>query len=596
MGGVVSRFDRPAPWSAIRTAAPFAAALLIGARSVGVVAELSGSGRGYASESTSTALVTLLAGLGVIFAGGIHGLTQRRGAVGALAAGAGVTWLAAEWIGWSAGPAWVRSAAMIVAPLCVPVVVHMVLALPNGYITGRLGRVFVAAAYGGTLFISITLAAVRDPFRDPYCWRNCTDNSFLVHSAPDLARTIIKSALYATTAATVVVGVLALARTVAATRHRRWELLSLLVPGVMVALTLGVYAAVLLVEPAERSNRAIFAGIFLARAASLIALGAGLLFTVLREMRVRQSIARLAIELGEAPPPGSLKAALSRSLGDDHLDVAYWASEREVYLDQNGQIVSPQPGPTQTVTPIARGGQRVAVVVHDRALAATHDLEREIGSASRLAVDNERLRAQALAQLADLRASRARIVETSDSTRRRLERDLHDGAQQRLLALLYELRLAQGDASAAGDPHLSAQLSTACEIAMRALMELRDLAQGIYPAILAEAGLGPALATFADTAPLRVELVGVPEVRFAQEAETVAYLTVTACAERAARRKSKTIVATFATDLGVISIDIVDDSCGGAADDLIHLRDRVGALGGRLDLDDRHVRTVIPCE
>ncbi|MEP7113534.1 MAG: histidine kinase [Ilumatobacteraceae bacterium] len=595
MSDVVRDGDRPAPWSAIWTAAPFAAALVVGACSVGVVADLRGSGLAYSSESTGASLMTLFAGLGLIVAGAVHRFTHRRGGLGVLAAALGLTWLAAEWIGWSDGPAWVRSAGMIVAPLYVPIVVHMVLAIPNGRIAGRLERVLTAVAYAGAVMISILLCLVRDPFRDLYCWRNCTDNSFLVYSAPDLASALIIVALYATAVAAVVVSGAAIAHLMAAPSHRRRQL-HLLVPGVAMALSLAVYAGVLLAEPAERPGRAIFAVVFLARATVLIAFAVGLLFAVLSELRVRQSIARLAIELGEAPPPGSLRAALSRSLGDDQLDVAFWSSEREVYLDPNGQVVHPDPSPSQTITAIARGGERVAVVVHDRALAATRDLEREIGSASRLAVDNERLRAQALAQLADLRASRARIVETSDRTRRRLERDLHDGAQQRLLALLYELHLARDDAMAADDRHLAARLSNAHDIAMRALVELRDLAQGIYPAILSEAGLGPALATFADTAPLHLELVGVPEVRLGHEAETVAYLTVLAATERATRRMSKSLVATFTADIGVLSIDIVDDGCVGTADNLVNLCDRVGALGGNLVLEDAHVRTVIPCE
>jgi signal transduction histidine kinase len=596
MGDVARHGVRPASWSTIRAAAPFAAALVIGACSVGVVADLRGSGRGYSSESTGAALFTLFAGLVLMVAGAIHSFTHRSGVVGALAAAVGMTWLAAEWIGWSDGPAWVRSAAMIVAPLFVPVAVHVVMAIPYGHVAGRIGRVFIAVTYGGAVTISIALSLIREPFQDLYCWRNCTENSFVVHSDPDLARSLVTVALWATAVGGLAVSALAVAQIAATTRRRRWQLFPVLVPGVVMALTLAIYATALLAEPAERSNRAMFVVIFFTRAAALSALAIGLLFTVLRDLHVRQSIARLATELGEAPPPGSLKAALSRSLGDDQLDVAYWASEREVYLDQNGHIVHPRPGPTQTITPIVRGGERVAIVVHDRALAATHDLAFEIGSASRLAVDNERLRAQALAQLTDLRASRARIVETSDSTRRRLERDLHDGAQQRLLALLYELRLAHAEAIAAGDSQLSEQLSTGSEIATRALLELRDLAQGIYPAILSEAGLGSALATFADTAPLRVELLGVPETRLAQEAETVAYLTLTAATERAARRGSTTVVATFAIGQGLLSIDIVDDGCAGAADDLIHVRDRAGALGGRLDVVDSHVRTVIPCE
>ena len=101
------------------------------------------------------------------------------------------------------------------------------------------------------------------------------------------------------------------------------------------------------------------------------------------------------------------------------------------------------------------------MVIHDRSLRATHDLAAEIGAASRLAVDNERLLAQAMAQLADLRASRTRIVEAADATRRRLERDLHDGAQQRLLALSYEIQLAEADGSRPGDVRLAGALATA---------------------------------------------------------------------------------------------------------------------------------------
>ena len=135
----------------------------------------------------------------------------------------------------------------------------------------------------------------------------------------------------------------------------------------------------------------------------------------------------------------------------------------------------------------------MALVIHDAALSGARELEREIGAAARLAVDNERLRAEVLAQLEDLRASRARIVEAGDSARRRIERDLHDGAQQRLLTLSYELRLARADAEADGDEALAPLLAVDGEEVQAALAELRDLAHGIYPAILTEAGLGPAL-------------------------------------------------------------------------------------------------------
>jgi len=588
--------DRPALWSAIWTTATFVAALLFGARSVGVIADLRGSGRSYSSGSTGAALATMFAGLAAIVAGCIHRWTQRSGALGVLAAALGVTWLAAEWIGWSDGPAWVRSVAMIVAPLSIPVVVHLLAVIPNGRIIRRLDRIFVTAAYGGAVVFSFALAAVRDPFRDRYCWRNCTENSLLVHSAPNTARALITVALGASSATTLVAGALAIGRLRVMPRRRRRQLLPLTVPAVAVAWASAGYAAALVADPDEGgANHSIFVGITVARAAALMAVAAGLMINAARVIRMRHSIGRLATELGEAPPPGSLKAALARSLGDDQLDVAYWSPERNAYLDQNGQTVQLQPGPSQTITPIARSGQRIAVVVHDRNLAATTDLEGAIGSASRLAVDNERLRAETLAQLADLRASLARIVDTSDGTRRRLERDLHDGAQQRLLVLLLELRLAHLDAKAVGNDHLSERLSVADELTMRALLELRDLAHGIYPAILSESGLGPALASFADVAPLRVELVDVPTARLTDEAEAVAYLTVTAASARAERRASTSLVATFGSGPGGLSIDIVDDGSGRADDELDHLRDRLGAIGATLDLDDSRVRAVIPC-
>jgi signal transduction histidine kinase len=234
-------------------------------------------------------------------------------------------------------------------------------------------------------------------------------------------------------------------------------------------------------------------------------------------------------------------------------------------------------------------------VTHDRSLEASHDLAREIGAASRLAVDNERLRAQALAQLSDLRTSRVRIVETADDTRRQLERNLHDGAQQRLLALSYELQLAEADARAAGDTRLAGVLTEAGERAGTALVELRDLAHGIFPVILTEAGLGPALATFVDMAPLRVELVDLPDERLRAHVETAAYLAVTAAVEHAAARSASRVVAAFKTAGMELEVELVDDGTGSSPDDLIRVRDRVGALGGRLDVDRSRVQVVIPC-
>src|SRR5438445_10459604 len=153
--------------------------------------------------------------------------------------------------------------------------------------------------------------------------------------------------------------------------------------------------------------------------------------------------------------------------------------------------------------------------------ASVPELTSHIGPAVRLGLENERLQAEALHQLEELRASQARIVETGDDERRRLERDLHDGAQQRLLALSYDLRLARAAAEADGDAAIASLLAGATDETLRALVELRELAHGIYPAILTEAGLSAALATPADTAALPVQIEGVlPGERYAIPVES----------------------------------------------------------------------------
>jgi signal transduction histidine kinase len=213
------------------------------------------------------------------------------------------------------------------------------------------------------------------------------------------------------------------------------------------------------------------------------------------------------------------------------------------------------------------------VVVHGASRLDAAALGREIGAAARLSVDNERLEAEVRAQLADLRASRAEIVETGDAARRALERDLHDGAQQRLLALLYELRLAG--------------LPEAAEEAQAALEDLRELAHGIYPAILAEAGLRAALENVADVARVPVELGEIEPERLPGAVETAAYLIAVAGIETA---PDYAVVEARRRD-GELLVSVAGAGPGAPQ----HLRDRVGALGGSLRTSDGRLEATIPC-
>ena len=176
-----------------------------------------------------------------------------------------------------------------------------------------------------------------------------------------------------------------------------------------------------------------------------------------------------------------------------------------------------------------------------------------------LALDNERLRSEALAQLAALRASRARVVETGDAERRQLERNLHDGAQQRMLALSFDLRRAVADARV---PESREVLVSAEAEARRALAELRDLAHGIYPAVLEESGLAPALATLADAAPVPVEVCEDLAMRLPPSVERTAYVVVRDVVAVAAATGSRGVDVTISLVAGDLVVEVLGTGPG----------------------------------
>jgi signal transduction histidine kinase len=206
-----------------------------------------------------------------------------------------------------------------------------------------------------------------------------------------------------------------------------------------------------------------------------------------------------------------------------------------------------------------------------------------------LAIDNERLQAEIRAQLHEVRASRARIVQAADAERRRIERDLHDGSQQRLVTLSMALALARTRLGQTPDPQLDGLLVEAAGEVQLALSELRELARGIHPAILTEAGLGPALESLAQRSPVRVQIVATPAVRLPAAIEAAAYFVVAEALANVAKYASASNVTVAARVLdGVLCVEVVDDGRGGAdtarGTGLQGLGDRVGALDGCFDV------------
>jgi signal transduction histidine kinase len=561
---------------------------------LGALAIAQGPGRSttYAGQSGLAAALTVAAGLALVAAGLVTAFSRRAARIGDLAVLAGLVWFAPVWVGWDKGPPLVRSLAMLAAGFAFPLLLHLALAYPSGRLHGMAARTLVAAVYLEAALATLGRALFRAPFFDPNCWANCTDNLLLVRSLPRLARGIEVADRWFTAAAAAALVMVLGWRLLRDSGPARRALLPIALPTILLAVTVIAHAIALQRRPLEDPSDPVFGAIFLIGCVGVLLLAAGLVWAAIRTRVQRRAVARIATSLGQAPPPGSLQAALAQAVGDPQLQIAYWLRDAEHYVDAIGRpVAEPVTAPGRTVTTLLRDGRRIAVVSHTAALP---DLERELGAAIRLALENERLQAEELAQLDQLRASRVRIVETGDSERRRLERDLHDGAQQQLLALSYDLRLARTQADTDGDAPTGSLLTEAIGQAQAALGELRDLAHGIYPAILAQAGLTPALASLADAAPLPVQIHDAAEGRYPAVVETCAYLLVAEALDDAAGRDASHTTVSVVQDGGRLVVTVDDDGTDRTAT-MVQLADRVGALDGGLAVEPTRLRAELPC-
>jgi signal transduction histidine kinase len=346
--------------------------------------------------------------------------------------------------------------------------------------------------------------------------------------------------------------------------------------------------------------------LWLGQAAALCAIGLGVAWSWLLRRRTRSVMARLVVELGGSPPPGGLRDVLARSLGDPDLKVAYRLTEPERSVDARGMPVDPATPEGRAVTPLARQGQTMAMLVHRQGLLDDPAVVDEVVSATRLALENERLQAEVFAQLEDLRASRARIIATGDTERRRLERDLHDGAQQRLVGLSLALRLARAALDGDPDPKLIASIDQADDALRMAINELRELAHGIFPAVLTDEGLGAAVEALADRAPIPITIVAMPEERFPSPVETAAYFLIAeVTGSSAALAGASGATLDVRRDGNRLLVEVIDEGMGTAERDpesgFIDLADRIGALEGQLWVEHTTsgtltIRAEIPCE
>jgi signal transduction histidine kinase len=304
-----------------------------------------------------------------------------------------------------------------------------------------------------------------------------------------------------------------------------------------------------------------------------------------------------------SPGVWQVREALAKSIGDETLAIAYWLPDRAVFVDEHGMPIElPAPESGRAWTAVEHEGTRLAAIIHAAELDARPELVRAAAAGAVLALDNERLKADLRARVEELRASRARIVEASLAARRRLERDLHDGAQQQLVALSLDLQLMRN--RVAGDGESRALVESSIEKLASALSELRELARGIHPAILTDRGLAAALAALVDRTPLPVQ-VELIEERVAPAAEAAAYFVAAEALTNVVKyAQAEQVWVRVRREGDQVTVEIEDDGVGGATpasgSGLRGLEDRVSALDGRLFVDSppgRGTRVVahIPC-
>lgn len=574
-------------------AARFAIGAIALVYAVGALAVARGPGEltTYAGQSSPAAAGSVIAGLALVAAGLAISFRESTMRLGLLAVAAGFVWFAPIWIGWAGGPPIIRSLGMVVAGFALPLLWHLVLAYPNGRLESKAAQAVVAAVYLEVALSAIGRALFRDPFLDPNCWDNCIDNTFLVHPVPGLAHSIQLTDVWIAIVAAGALVMLCAWRFGTATGPARRALWPITVGGIVLAIATAAHS-IALSGSIEVPVDPTFLAIFLVQCAGEVLVAGGLVWNALRAQVQRRSVGRIVANLGVPTVPGSLQSALAEAVGDPDLLITYWLPDSERWIDAHGITVDEPAAPDgRMLTTLTREGRRVAVVDH---AVSVPELEPEFGATVRLALDNERLQAEGLSQLVDLRASRARIVASGDAERRRLEHDLHDGAQQRLLALSYDLRLASAAAQADGEVEAASLLAQATEEAQAALADLRELAHGIYPAILTEAGVASALATLADRAPLPVEIVDMAEDRYPAPVETAIYLTVSEAIADAAARGASHLTLSLLRDADRLVLDAHDDGARRTSA-MIHLVDRIGAVGGNLELGPMTLRAEVPC-
>ena len=516
--------------------------------------------------------------------------------VGMLMAGTGFAWLLA---GFSfADVPLIFTIGQVFGSLFFAVVMHLLLAFPSGRLQSILERRLVLAAY---LLTTVVIAPMW-LFADSAALDcdSCPENVLLVEPNEQLVTTVTSLLNIVGAGLVVTVLVILVRRWRKATAGQRRLLVPVYSAGAAVMLLLTV-TVVLQASGADTWTLDVF---WISTMVPFGLVPYMFLVTLVRARMIQTgAVGQLIARMGETPRRGQLRDELARALGDASIELVYWLPDGERFVDARGRTVElPAPGSRRGVTRIERDGSLVAAIVHD-ALDFEEELD-AIGAAAAIAIENERLDAELRAKVAELRESRSRMLRVGLEERRRLERDLHDGAQQRLVSMALNMRLARDRMR--DDPDAAERMLDGAGAELdAALEELRELARGIHPAVLSDRGLDAALETLARRAPLPVELNRGSYERLPESIELAAYFVVSEALTNVAKYADASHAqVSVARRNGKLMVEVTDDGVGGADPDngtgLRGLADRLAVIEGRLEVDSRPgagttIRARIPC-
>jgi signal transduction histidine kinase len=543
------------------------------------------------------AVAALLVGWGFIGTGLFAWVRSPESSIGPLMVATGFAWFV-NLVSASNVPALFIAGALLGSVYFVTAI-HMLLAAPHGQGLARGDRRIVIAGYLLVTLGSIPFALVFDPRTE--C-KECPSNPLLIDENETLFN--IWNTVISLIGLVLIILVLRslVLRWRRATRPERRLYAPVYAAGV--ALMIAVLVQLSL-QTSGSDGRALDV-VFIVGVIPL-ALVPYLFVAAFVRTRMAQggAVGGLITRLGQAPQPGGLRNAVAEALDDPSLELLFWLPEAGRYVDGEGRAVElPENDPTRVVTRVDRDGECIAAIVHDGALPNMSEHVQAVGAAAALALENERLDAELRAKIGELRSSRERMLRIGLEERRRLERDLHDGAQQRLVSMALNIRLARAKLNE--DPLAAEQLLASAGSELdSALEELRELARGIHPAVLTDRGLGTALVTLANRAPVPVELGELPDERLPEAVELAAYFVVAEALTNVAKySKASHATVQVERDNGRVLVEVADDGIGGADPDrgtgLRGLADRLAVLEGRLEVESEQgqgttVRARIPC-